>query len=178
MRDELLADFCEEWEELDQWEGFGLATPDRCGQAAGQARRRTVRGRPRQTMLNRAMSAVYYSMFHALCRSNANALIGASSRRVHQPAWARAHRALDHGFAREHLKEHRAILPATAQNFRIAFRVLRENRHRADYGPEARFSQDEVVNLIDWAEAAIQALFAINAAERRALVAVVLLRGR
>ena len=74
--------------------------------------------------------------------------------------------------------EHRAILPATAQNFRIAFRVLRENRHRADYGPEARFSQDEVVNLIDWAEAAIQALFAINAAERRALVAVVLLRGR
>ena len=64
----------------------------------------TVRGRPRQTMLNRAMSAVYYSMFHALCRSNANALIGASSRRVHQPAWARAHRALDHGFAREHLQ--------------------------------------------------------------------------
>ena len=56
--------------------------------------------------------------------------------------------------------------------------VFRENRHRADYGPEARFSQDEVVNLIDRAKAAIQVLFAINAAERTALAAVVLLRGR
>jgi hypothetical protein len=56
--------------------------------------------------------------------------------------------------------------------------VFRETRHRADYGPEVRFSQDKVVNLIDRAEAAIQALFAINAAERRALAAVVLLRGR
>ena len=129
-------------------------------------------------MLKRAVSAAYYSMFHALCRSNANALIGVSSRRVHQPACARAHRALDHGFAREHLQPNRAILPATAQNFKIAFMVFRENRHRADYGPEARFSQDEVVNLIDRVEAAIQALFAINAAERRALAAVVLLRGR
>ena len=38
----------------------------------------TVRGRLRQTMLKRAVSAAYYSMFHALCRSNANALIGVS----------------------------------------------------------------------------------------------------
>ena len=31
-------------------------------------------GRPRQTMLKRAVSAAYYAMFHALCASNADTL--------------------------------------------------------------------------------------------------------
>ena len=33
-------------------------------------------GRPRQMDLRRAVSSAYYAMFHALCRSNAETLIG------------------------------------------------------------------------------------------------------
>ena len=39
---------------------------------AGDSATRQMRGRPRQAMLKRAVSTVYYAMFHALCLSNAN----------------------------------------------------------------------------------------------------------
>lgn len=138
----------------------------------------TTRGRPRQAMLKRAVSAAYYAMFHVLCDSNANALIGTSPRTGSLSAWTITYRALDHNFAREQMRQNRAALSSPVQNFGETFRVLQENRHRADYDPNTRFSQDDAVNLIDRAENAIQSLLSTDPAERRELAAVVLLRGR
>ena len=136
------------------------------------------RGRPRQAMLKRAISTAYYAMFHALCQTNANALIGVSPGPPYPMAWTRAYRALDHNFARERMVRHRSRVPAAVQTFALSFSDLQQQRHRADYDPESRFARSEVVNLIGRAETAIQGLLATNVAERRALAAIVLLRDR
>ena len=136
------------------------------------------RGRPRQAMLKRAISTAYYAMFHALCQTNANALIGVSPGPPYPMAWTRAYRALDHNFARERLVRHRSRTPAAIQAFALSFSDLQQQRHRADYDPNARFLRSEVVSLIERAETAIQGVFAATDAERRALATIVLLRDR
>ena len=135
-------------------------------------------GRPRQAMLRKAVSAAYYAMFHALCFSNANVLIGRSERAARLPAWTRTYRALDHNAARDRMLQHRSGASPGVQNFGAVFSVLQENRHRADYDPNARFSRDDAVSLIDRSEDAIQALLSTDESERRELAAFVLLRGR
>lgn len=138
----------------------------------------TAQGRPRQAMLKRAVSAAYYAMFHALCRSNAAALIGRSSGASHSAAWTRTYRALEHRYAREQLRQVRSGMPLAVREFGRSFNILQENRHRADYDPEARFARSDVSNLIDRAETAIQGFLAADVAERRSLAAIVLLRSR
>ena len=137
-----------------------------------------TRGRPRQAMLKKAISAAYYAMFHALCYSNANALIGSSARAARLPGWTRTYRALDHGAAKERLLQHHSGASPGVQNFGTAFSVLQGNRHRADYDPNARFDRRHTVALIDRAEDAIQSLLSTDESERRELAAAVLLRER
>ena len=86
-----------------------------------------ARGRPRQAMLKRALSAAYYAMFHALCASNADTLIG-TSRAVDRAAWTRTYRGLYHGFARQQMTRHSASLPHRIQNFAGTFISLQEWR--------------------------------------------------
>lgn len=136
------------------------------------------RDRPRQMMLKKAISAAYYAMFHALCYSNANVLIGSSARAARLPGWSRAYRALDHGTARDRLLQHRPVASTEVRNFGATFSVLQENRHTADYDPTARFSQTYTVSLVDRAEDAIRDFLAANDQERRELAATVLMRGR
>ena len=135
-------------------------------------------GRPRQAMLKKAVSAAYYAMFHALCYSNANVLMGGSARSVHLPGWARIYRALDHGAAKDRLLQHRSAASFGVQHFGLVFSVLQENRHLADYDPNARFYRDDTLSLIDRAEDAIRAFLSTGELERRELAAVILMRGR
>lgn len=137
-----------------------------------------TRGRPRQMMLKKAISVAYYAMFHALCYSNANVLIGSSTRAARTPGWTRTYRALDHGAAKERLMQHRSGASPGVQDFGTAFSVLQGNRHRADYDPNARFDRRHAVALIDRAEGAIQALLSASDSERRELAAAILLRSR
>ena len=137
-----------------------------------------TRGRPQQMMLKKAISAAYYAMFHALCYSNANALIGSSARAARLPGWTRIYRALDHNAARDRLLQHRSGASSGVQSFGTAFNALQANRHRADYDPNARFYRGHAVSLIDRAEDAIHALLSTDDTERRELAAAVLMRGR
>ena len=137
-----------------------------------------ARGRPRQAMLKKAVSAAYYAMFHALCYSNANVFVGTSARAARLPAWTRTYRALEHNAARERLLQHRSGASRGVQNFGTTFSALQENRHSADYDPNARFYRVHAVSLIDRAEDAIQALLSTDDSERRELAAAVLMRGR
>ena len=134
-------------------------------------------GRPRQAMLKRAVSAAYYALFHALCFSNANTLTGTLSP-GNRPAWIRAYRALDHGSAKNRMEQHLADLPAGIQTFAGAFRILQEQRHKADYDPAARFRRSAVIRLIGRAEIAAQAFCEAEVAERRGLATLVLFRNR
>ena len=145
---------------------------------AGAAGGSTAPGRPRQAMLKRAVSAAYYAMFHALCASNADAIVGASPAPAHRPAWTRTYRALDHSFARRQMTRHRADLPSKIQGFATAFSDLQDQRHLADYDPDFSWQRPNVIRLIDRAESAIQAFRDAEAVERRDLATLVLFRNR
>ena len=138
----------------------------------------SLRGRPRQVMLKRAISTAYYALFHALCYSNANTLFGRAAGPPYPLAWLRAYRAIEHRSASQRMNQQAGNMSAASQNFGAAFLFLQEQRHRADYDPEARFRRSEVVNLISRAETAIQILLTADASERRTLAAIVLLRDR
>ena len=135
-------------------------------------------GRPRQTMLKRAVSNAYYAMFHALCRSNANTIVGTSPAPTYTQEWSRTYRALEHRFASDRMNRHSTGRPLALQDFATVFTILQEHRHRADYDPEAAYLRREVTSLIDRAETATQAFLASSAADRRALATIVLLRDR
>ena len=103
-------------------------------------------------MLKKAVSAAYYAMFHALCYSNASVLMGSSARAVRLPGWTRTYRAVDHGAAKDRLLQLRSFASPAVRNFGLVFDALQENRHLADYDPNARFSRVYVVSLINRAE--------------------------
>lgn len=103
--------------------------------------------RPKQANLRRAVSASYYAVFHALCRSNADILAGTGTARPER-AWIQAYRAVEHGNAKTRCKETRAKgFPAKIQAFADALVSLQEQRHRADYSPDRRFTKQEAVEI-------------------------------
>ena len=136
------------------------------------------RGRPQQIQLRKAISAAYYAMFHALARSNADSLIGASPQFRRLSAWTQTYRALDHGFAKSRMQSGLNTFAPAIRNFGLTFIYLQNWRHRADYDPNAEFSRADAVNLIDRAEAAIIAFEAADLTERKAFAAHVLFRVR
>jgi len=57
-------------------------------------------GRPAQAHLRRAVSTIYYAMFHTLARCCANLFIGGKGADRSNPAWHQVYRALEHGTAK------------------------------------------------------------------------------
>lgn len=129
-------------------------------------------------MLKRAVSTAYYGMFHALCESNADALVGPSARGHDLDLWVQAYRALDHRSAKDRLVSYRQHSPMPEiRDFANVFGSLQANRLDADYNPRSVFTRSRVVRLINGAEAVTRAFVNITARERR-LLATHLLVGR
>ena len=127
-------------------------------------------GRPRQAMLKRAVSTTYYAMFHALCESNANALIGMAPTGEDVVLWTQTYRALDHRPAKDRLLSFRQQSSTPEiRNFASAFGTLQEQRLAADYNPRSVFTRSRVVRSIVRAEAVIQPFDNLSARQRRLL---------
>ena len=134
-------------------------------------------GRPRQAMLRRAASTAYYAMFHALCQSNADTLVGQSPPGPHTDPWVEAYRALQHGTAKTRLASYIQLMQDPAvRNFGQAFVNMQQQRISADYDPRARFVRSEVVASIDRSEAAINAFYNAPTQTRRRLAIYLLVR--
>ena len=134
--------------------------------------------RPRQANLKRAVSTAYYATFHALARLCADLIIGVGADRS-RPAWRQVYRALDHGFARNACSQAGNLgFLADVQDFANSFVQLQEERHRADYDPDARYSRAEAQLLISNAEQAISGLRRSRRPDLRAFSALVLLKKR
>ena len=134
-------------------------------------------GRPRQVELRRAVSATYYAMFHALARCCADTLIGATrSERRSQPAWRQAYRALDHAQARRRCNNSQVMrrFPQEIQDFGRMFAYAQRQRHEADYDPEANFTREEVLQLIDEARQKTARFNDAESKDRRAFAAYVM----
>ena len=146
-------------------------------QLAGQTQPPPL-GRPRQEQLKRAISTAYYAMFHALCRSNADALVGAGSDRADRLAWARTYRALNHRQAKNQLEQARREIPGQLRSFSATFSTLQEQRHDADYNPNSAFIRREVIQLLATADWATEEFLRMPRSQRRAVAALVLMLDR
>ena len=137
------------------------------------------RGRPRQTDLCRAVSTAYYALFHRLARCCADSVAG-SRRGRGQPVWTRTYRALEHGLAKTQCNNVFSIndFSSEIQIFAGSFVRMQDQRHQADYNPDAKFSRLQVMKFIDEVERAIVGLDAADSGQRRAFAIHVLFRQR
>lgn len=139
------------------------------------------RGRPRQVELRRAVSTAYYALFHALARCCADTLIGATrSENRSQPAWRQTYRALDHAQAKGRCNNTEMMnrFPISIRAFGETFVEMQPQRHNADYDPEATFTRDRVLQLIDEASRVITLFNDADDKDRRAFAAYVMFRMR
>lgn len=112
-----------------------------------------------QTELRRAVSCVYYAMFHTVALSNANALVGSSTIDQRRWAWQQTYRAADHRPTRNKLSRASlgSRLPREIHRFGVLFAEAQQARHSADYDPHSEFSETAATDLIDRVEIAINA---------------------
>ena len=129
-----------------------------------------------QASLRRAISTAYYAVFHSLARTAADLIVGTDR----NEAWHQAHRALEHGSAKNACLNQRAMLkfPPEIQEFAYAFAILQTARQRADYSLEDRYSQLDANAAINIANNAIRALYKVGTKDRRRFVAHVLFKRR
>ena len=132
--------------------------------------------RPRQADLKRAVRTAYYALFHALARQCADLLVGVGPDRSNG-AWAQVYRSLEHGVAKNSCKTAASTgFPIGIVNFANTFVSLQEERHRADYDPDARYTRPDVQVLISNAEQAIASLQPEARKHRRAFAVWVLMQ--
>jgi uncharacterized protein (UPF0332 family) len=131
-------------------------------------------GKPRQANLKKACSSTYYALFHTLCVTCANMLIGAQG--THR-AWTQVYRAVEHRVAKDNCRRREMIerFPVEIQVFASMFAQMQEKRHRADYDPNERLYKSEVASDIVAARASILAFQSVELKHRRAFAAYMIL---
>lgn len=137
---------------------------------------------PDQATLRRAVSTVYYAMFHCLCQTCADLFVGADGGRA---AWRQTYRALQHTFAKNACnlqdKKQGPILqkfPPEIRNFANQFYNMQLKRHNADYDPYIRVGQSEVAVDIVTVREAIGQFENTSEKDRRAFASLVLFQRR
>ncbi len=140
----------------------------------------TGQGKPRNTNLQRAVSTAYYAMFHCLAGSCADTLIGGLHAGRGSDTWTLTYRALNHRSAKARCSDKESLkrFSAHIRVFAETFARMQEQRHRADYAPDAGFRKSQAIQRINEAENAIRNFEAESLAERRAFAAYVLFKGR
>ena len=138
------------------------------------------RGRPRQSELRRAVSTAYYALFHTMAACCADSLIGTSPAVRRGPAWERAYRALNHGFAKDQFRntEQMSQFSRPLLDFALQFVFMQSERENADYNPNTEFSRFQVLQSIVESRQKIEAFNAVESLERRAFAAHALWRSR
>lgn len=124
------------------------------------------------------MSTAYYALFHALCRTAADALVGRTRAPRYPRAWLQTYRAVEHGVAKNQCRDRLTMsrFPDAIQDFAEAFVLLQERRHSADYDPISSFEVSEVRALVARADEVVANLQRVPLADRRAFAAFVILR--
>ena len=133
---------------------------------------------PHPAAVRRAVCTAYYAAFHALTASNADVLIGTPTDQLTTDAWIRIYRRLDHGHAREQLRQTRHNFSAQARTFDDLFLDLQNERHNADYNPLATFTPQTATTWLNNTEAAIIDFLQTTTRERAAIAVLTLIRTR
>ena len=137
------------------------------------------KNKPRQSDLKRAISTIYYAMFHELARCCANNFVGTARNGRSNSAWRQVYRSLDHGVAKSQCKNAKVTkFPQGIQDFASTFVTLQVKRHSVDYDPFVKVYKSEVFVDMASVESAIAAFAACALKDKKAFVAWVLLKDR
>ena len=130
----------------------------------------------RQASMRRGVSTAYYALFHALCATCSDELVGWSKTRTLPPIY----RSLDHGVALKRLRSREAkLIDDRIERIGALFASLQEQRHAADYAPpSALFSRMQTLALIDEARDAIVLIESLDAKARLELAVLLIARQR
>ena len=133
---------------------------------------------PAWAAIRRAISTAYYAAFHALNASNAEVLVGPAHDQLTSRAWIRIYRGLNHNHIKSQFQQNRASFSPDAQIFADLFCDLQDERHNADYDPQATFTAQEAATWLNKAEAAITDFLRTSRSERAAIAILTLIRTR
>ena len=140
------------------------------------AKRLATTKRPTQSEIRRSISSSYYAVFHALARTCANSLVGKNPSRRPNKAWVEVYRGLNHGVCQKACGEANKVnFPKCIKEFADAFQQLQEQRHRADYDPDARFGKTDAETMYEFAKLSIASLRSASSIDKRAFAAWVLI---
>ncbi len=139
---------------------------------------RTVGKRPRDAHLRRAVSTIYYGVFHVLAQNCADLVIGTNGADRSNSAWKQVYRSLQHGAAKDACKERKTVekFPAEIQDFANTFVTLQQLREDADYDPTTRYAKSDVLTLLKDAQDVSRRFKSAPVKDRRAFAAWVLLQ--
>ena len=128
-----------------------------------------------QTRLRLAVATVYYAVYHALARSNADLLIGPSETEGETPEWNRVHLALGGDSAHELITADFSRHLEAIRRFVDVFLASHHQRVLAEEDPTTTFTADQARDCIDRAEVAIAEFLSIEPEQRRAFAVHLLL---
>jgi hypothetical protein len=113
-------------------------------------------------------------MFHTLARQCADPLVVVGPERS-DGAWQQVYRSLEHGVAKNACKAASVLaFPFGIENFADIFAFMQEERHKADYDPNIRYTRPDVEVLISAAEQSIAMFVSEERKHRRAFAVWVL----
>lgn len=136
--------------------------------------------KPKQADLKRALSSIYYAMFHTLARTCADLMIGGQNADRSKHAWRQVYRALEHKFAQSQCKNMSIItkFPKGIEDFANTFVTMQSKRHYADYDPHYKTTKSEVLIDLALVDETIKNFDKVSIKDRRAFAAFVLLKTR
>lgn len=140
--------------------------------------------KPSQVALRRALSAVYYAMFHTLAKTGADLLIGESGVSCNKRAWQRIYRGLDHGQTKAACRNQDMMsqFPLPIRKFGSLFIKMQRIRHSADYDPHAEFGEPLTKYMVEGSindvEQTMEDFNTANEKERKDFSSYVLFKGR
>ena len=145
---------------------------------------------PTDTERRRAVSTVYYAVFHKILGAATRRFMGAGQEIV--AGFGILYRSFDHrhmktaceALRRSTLNDrfsrnlHRTTILGDIREFADAFPVPQNDRHLADYDPAAEFSTSNVASLVSVAEAAMPAFDRTDPEEQADVLALLMVRTR
>lgn len=134
-------------------------------------------GRPNPVELQRAVSTIYYALFHALARCVADTLVAKTRAARSQPAWVQAYRAVNHGNVKTQCnkKQQIELFPSEIQTFARFLVEMQYHRHEADYDPTISFTRVQVIRWVNRADYAIKQFDQVANKDRQAFAVYVAL---
>ena len=120
-----------------------------------------------QTRLRLAVGTVYYAVYHALARSNADLLIGPSETEGETPEWSRVYTALGGDSAHQLMPADFSRHLEAIRRFVDLFLTSHHQRVLAEEDPATTFTADQARDWVDRGETAIAEFLTVAPEQRR-----------